>query len=157
MRPLHSLTALAMTLLISGLFASLPAMAQSLDDFKNASEASACGLIPYPSLRKDCVDAESEKEKACSSGKKFSCGSDLERKEKAVIADRIRNGEECLARREAVASIFERARDTLRSERQDREQYARRSVERIEGGRPNHQKAIEDAKAAIFNCKELAR
>lgn len=129
---------------------------QSLDDYKRASEASGCGLIPYSSVRSDCVEARSEKEKACN--ETFKCGQDLSKSERAEIARRISNGEACLARREAIATIFERARSSLRNESvAEVRPYASKSADEIERLQPGHKQAIEEAKAAIFNCKQLAQ
>jgi hypothetical protein len=143
-------------LIVTFAFPSALAFGQSLEEYKKASESSGCGLIPYQSLRGDCVDAENSKDKACD--QKFGCGQDLDKREREEIARRISNGEACLARREAVAAIFERARASLRNESvAEVRPFASKSADKIESLQPGHKKAIEDAKAAIFNCKQLAQ
>jgi hypothetical protein len=142
--------ALYILLVVSATYAT----AQTVDDYKKASEQKGCGVIPYQSVWKDCDDAEKVKAEAC--GKKFSCGQDLDRKDKDEIKTRIENGEACQKAREGVSRIFERARDTLRNESEEaKRKYATVSAEKIEQGRDGHAKAIEDAKSAVFNCKAL--
>ena len=132
------------------------ALGQTLEDYKRASESSGCGPIPYSSVRQDCESAVKEKETACA--EKFACPQDLDKREKEEIARRIRNGEGCLAKREAIAAIFERARSSLRNESDaERRPYASKSADRIENEQPGHKSAIEQVKEAIFNCKQLAR
>jgi hypothetical protein len=135
---------------------STPLFGQSLDDYRKASDASGCGLIPYSSVWKDCEDAEREKERACAQN--FRCGQELDKREREEIARRIGNGEACVARREAVAIIFARARDSLRNESvAERRPFASKSAERIENLQPGHRQAVEEANNAVFNCKQLAR
>jgi hypothetical protein len=142
--------ALFIVLVASARFVS----AQTIDEYKAASEQRACGLIPYQSVQKDCRDAEKVKDEAC--GKEFKCGQDLDRKEKDKIKTRIENGEACQKAREEVAKIFERARDTLRNESDEaKRKYASVSAEKIERERPGHANSIDEVKKAVFNCKAL--
>jgi phage-related minor tail protein len=76
--------------------------------------------------------------------------------EKKEIKARISVGEQCLRHREGVQKIFDDAKKKAEGERDAAiKPHAQRLVEKYKAGEVRHRQAINDAKRAISNCKDM--
>jgi chromosome segregation ATPase len=76
--------------------------------------------------------------------------------EKKEIKARISVGEQCLRHREGVQKIFDDAKRKAEGERDAAiKPHAQRVVEKYKAGEVRHRQAINDAKRAISNCKDM--
>lgn len=156
----HRIRVAAALALLCATFDVEPVTAQSVDDYRNAAGAAGCGLIPYSGLRDSCRTSQQELESL--KGEKYSCGQDLDRKDKDEIYKRIDAGERILAKRQQVRDRFVDASRALSSDasndsKADAKPFILNILRRIGEGEDNHLKMIEEAKSAIYYCRQLAQ
>jgi hypothetical protein len=107
--------------------------------------------------RRDCDDRAAAKSKEIDElkNKLVAWQRNLDDESRAIV-DRLYVGERCLGAREDVASAFQSAKSSARSETDEEiRPFALRLIERYEREEPGHAKAIADARAGVDRCKAM--
>lgn len=157
----HTLQAVIVFIAILGLAA--PGFGITKEDLEKADGARGCGLIPYKNLQKKCNTSQKNVKKWCKSkSKPISCSKKklkgADRKDKESVDERIKNGENCVKYRKAVAKAFADAKSDLgKIKEKELKALAKSIMKKIQKGEKGHQNVIDNYENAVKSCKKLKK